>query len=235
MVNLQEKARAVFKGLDETDYAIMRYFGKKGPTTRYEAKRYFEGKPDYVVSRATLYRRIEVLKIKQFLKVVKIEKFKKGKLEEDVETLSAETIKGLYAVLASGVDPILVFEEPSEDVLFKSATTLSKQIENATVVLDSLAELKVDLTDKVGSVPDMMHFLNTAILTRRPEYIKKLMSQHGVPNDPKRALGDVTKMIQYLQKEHDENIGLFSPNVRSFRPKNPRKKKMWKLKKNRAG
>jgi hypothetical protein len=206
--SLEEKARKVFKGLDEDDYAILRFFYENGPNSKYRASRYFEGyeqqKPYRKISRATIYRKIQNLKDKQFLEVVRRGKFKRGSLKSDIEILSAETLKGNFAVLGSGIDPQRVFTQPpSKGRLIRKSATFNSQFEFFNNVLDSLIELNVDLTDKKGSFPNMMYFFNQALLIRRPSYVDKSMEQYGVPRNIKKAMKAFTKLTKFLQKEFE--------------------------------
>jgi len=208
-ISLKEKARKVFKGLDDADYNILRFFYEKGPTSKYKASRYFERKeklkPKMKIPRATIYRKIKKLKDKQFLKVVGLDKFERGKLKSDVDILSAETFKGNFAVLGSGIDPQRVFTQPSsKDRLIKKSVTYNKQFEFFNTVLDSFVELDVDLTDEIGSVSKMMHLLNTALLSQRPNYVEKSMERLGVPRDIKKAIRGFTKLTKFLQKEFEK-------------------------------
>jgi len=208
-ISLKEKARKVFKGLDDADYSILKFFYEKGPTSKYKASRYFERKeklkPKMKISRATVYRKILSLKNKSFFKVVGLSKFERGKLKSSVEILSAETLKGNFAVLGSGIDPQKVFTQPSSgDRLVRKSVTYNKQFEFFNNVLDSLIELDEDLTDKKGSVPKLMHFLNTALLSQRPDYVAKSMERFGVPRDIKQTVKGFTKLTKFLQKEFEK-------------------------------
>jgi len=210
-MNLKEKARKVFKGLDDGDYAILRFFCEEGPASKYKASRYLEGKterkPEQKIARATVYRKIEDLKNKQFLKVIRHEKFERGSLKSDIQILSAETVKGGFAVFGSGIDPIKVLEEPpSKDYLIRKTASYEKQLELFNNIFDSLIELGIDLTERKGSFPDMMHFLNSALLIRRPQYISKSLEQLGVPNDIRKALRSFSKLTKFLQEDFRKEV-----------------------------
>jgi hypothetical protein len=210
-MSLKEKARKVFKGLDDDDYNILRFFCEEGPTSKYKASRYFDGetekKPIKKIARATIYRKIQNLKEKQFLKVVGHEKFERGSLKSDVEILSVETFKGGYAVFGSGVDPAKIFEEPrSEDSMIKKTASIERQFDFANNSFDSLIELGIDLTERKGSFPDMAYLINTALLIRRPQYIAKLMEQHGVPGDIKKAIKNFTTLTKFLREDFRKGV-----------------------------
>lgn len=204
MLTLTEKARKVFSGLDETDYAILSFFCENGVSSKYEAKNYFEGKKAKTpIARATLYRRIKALKEKKFLKVVRTRRFKRGSLEADVEFISVDTPKSMLAVLGSGINPFAVFEMPNSEESKKMIKPfpIEKQIEFCMKILDSLVELGVDITNMKGSYGDIMEFYNTALLTRRPEYIKKIMSHYKVPNDTRKTIENFNKLMKALNAE----------------------------------
>jgi len=212
--SLKEKARKVFKGLDEADYAILKFFYQEGPTSKYKVSRYFEGyeqqKPHRRISRATVYRKIQNLKDKQFLEVIRRGKFERGSLKSDVEILSAETLKGNFAVLGSGVDPNEVFKAPPKKQAQKSSvirkmTSYEKQHELYSHILDSLIEVNEDLTDKKGNL-NLMHFLNTLLLVKRPDYMCNLLNESVIKGNKKIAVKEFLKLVKFLEKDLKEGV-----------------------------
>jgi len=120
-----------------------------------------------------------------------------------VEFLSVDTPKGMLAALGSGVDPFRVFEAPSseEGKEMVKDWSMAKQIDFCMNILDSLVELGVDITNMKGSYSDIMEFYNSALLTRRPEYVKKIMSLYKVPNDMRKTIENFNRLCKALSSE----------------------------------
>jgi len=199
--NLKEKARKVFKGLDGFDYAILRYFCEKGPTSKYKASVTLKNQ----IPRATIYRRIQNLKDKGFLKVVGHKKFERGTLKVDVEILSAETLKSSLAIYGSGIEPRKVIEQPSSEekrksILIQRLGSYEKILEFQNNVLDSLIEVNEDLTDKKGDL-NILNILYAMLLVRRPDYMSKLLNQCIGKEYNKKAVQEFIKAVKFLQKE----------------------------------
>jgi len=205
---LMAKTHKVFRGLDDDDYSLIRFFYEKGPASKYKALRYFSGmeslRPDKSIPRATLYRKIHDLIGNQFLKVVGHDKFERGNLKSDVEILSADTLKSEMAVLGSGINPKKVFTGPdSKHGIIRKAAAYGELLGFANNVLDSLIEFNEDLTEKKGT-PDLLYLMNSALMIKRPDYMNSVMKQFGVPGDVKKVIGNINKVTKLLRKEDVE-------------------------------
>lgn len=199
--SLKEKARKVFKGLSEKDYAILKFFCEKGPTSKYKASVTLKKQ----IPRATIYRKIQNLKEKEFLKVVGHEKFERGSLKSDVEILSVETVKSSLAVFGSGIEPRKVIETPSlvekrKSIIIGKLGSYEKILEFQNNILDSLIEVNEDLTDKKGDL-NILHIIYTILLVRKPDYMNKLLNQCMGKEYNKKAVQEFIKTVKFLQKE----------------------------------
>jgi hypothetical protein len=207
MLTKKEKVRVVFKGLVETDYKILQFFAENGPTTTYQAKVFFESsrakKIGTQIPRSTLYNRTKILKEKRFLKVERKEKFKSGSLVEDMDILSTETPKSYLALVGTDADFFKILEPPRSEEGRQVVKDWSAErlLDFYSKILDSLVELKVDLTDLKGGHNYIMEFYYTALVSRRPEYVKKIMSQYRFPNGMKKTIETFEKLVEALRKE----------------------------------
>jgi predicted glycosyltransferase len=116
-------------------------------------------------------------------------------------------LKGNFAVLGSGIDLKRVFvEPPSKDVKIKRMAACERQLQFTTNVLDSLIDMNEDLTDKTNTA-NLMHFFNSVLLFKRPDYVNKVMDEYGVPGEAKLAISEFNKLTKFLQKEFDGEYG----------------------------
>jgi hypothetical protein len=207
MLTTKEKARKLFKGLGETDYRILQFFAENGPTSTYRAKVFFESSAaknrGIQIPRSTLYTRTKILKKKHFLKVERKEKFKSGSLVEDVDILSSDTPKSCLAVLGTDADFFKILDPPRSEEGRHVAKDWPPErlLDFYLKILDSLLELKVDLTDLEGGNAYIMEFYNAALVARRPEYVRKTMSKYKFPNDMKKTMETFERLVEALQKE----------------------------------
>ena len=94
MLELKEKIPKIFRGLDSKDYEILEFFRENGPASRYDANKALGSK----IPKSTLYRRVNALKEKGFLKVSGKREFVRGTLNFQVELLDL-SFKGFFASL----------------------------------------------------------------------------------------------------------------------------------------
>jgi hypothetical protein len=209
---LKEKARKVFKGLDDDDYSIIEFFYSEKGSSKYEASRYFEGKeakkPIKQIARATIYRNIQTLKEKGFLEVIGHDKFERGSLKSDIEILNSQTVKGHFAVFGSGMNPHKVLIEPSltdkskSVILRKGAASYERMLEFVNNVFDSAIDMNENLTDLKGM--HFFHYVNTLLLIKHPDYVQDYIKKSvGEPLgfDVRKMANEMTKLSKAIEKD----------------------------------
>ncbi len=193
--SLREKVRNVFKGLTREDFAILKFFYEKGSGSKYEAS------VNLKIPRATVYRKIQTLKEKGFLKVVDKKIFQRGSLKSEVEILTC-TLKGFLASLGSDINLHKILESsPSEISLENSTitkiTSYDLQLELFNKLFESLNDLNEDLTDK--KVDLNLLFLN--LIFKNPDYIVKLLNKAGVRMENLKVTREILKLAEFLKRE----------------------------------
>jgi DNA-binding MarR family transcriptional regulator len=198
--SLRENVRKVFKGLTSEDFDILKFFYEKGQGSKYEAS------VNLKIPRATVYRKIQTLKQKGFLKVVDKKTFQRGSLKSEVEILTY-TIKGFIATLGSNINLHKILESsPSEisleNSLITKITSYDLQLELFNRLFESLSDLNEDLTDK--KVDLNLLFLN--LMLKNPDYVVKLLGKAGVRIENLKVTREILKLADVLRKEFSGEV-----------------------------
>jgi hypothetical protein len=196
---LRENVRKVFKGLTSEDFEILRFFYEKGQGSKYEASVNLKKIP-----RATVYRKIQTLKQKGFLKVVDKKIFQRGSLKSEVEILTY-TLKGFLATLGSNINLHKILENSPlevslENSLMTKIASYELQLELFNKLFENLSDLNEDLTDK--KVDLNLLFLN--LMLKNPDYVVKLLGKAGVRIENLKVTREILKLADVLRKEFSE-------------------------------
>jgi hypothetical protein len=196
---LRENVRKVFKGLTSEDFEILRFFYEKGQGSKYEASVNLKKIP-----RATVYRKIQTLKQKGFLKVVDKKIFQRGSLKSEVEILTY-TLKGFLATLGSNINLHKILENSPlevslENSLMTKIASYDLQLELFNKLFENLSDLNEDLTDK--KVDLNLLFLN--LMLKNPDYVVKLLGKAGVRIENLKVAREILKLADVLRKEFSE-------------------------------
>jgi len=207
---LKTNVRKAFKGLDDQHYAILEFFHRKGPAKKFRASRYFEGKepppkPKQKIPQATVYRKIKYLEDRNFLTAVSSERFKRGKVEWQVDFLKVTLPKGILALLGTdiSVTALQVFEKLLKPGKISEAFRNISSGKNLVGLLNRVFEsVNDDLTDK----PVTFDTLLFNFTMNNPEYVMKMLERanSGHKDEKMKLLEEVLKLVKLFHMVDSE-------------------------------
>jgi len=200
--SLRENVRKLFKGLSSEDFDILKFFYEKRKASKYEAS------VNLKIPRATVYRRIQVLKEKGFLEVVDKKTFQRGSLKSEVEILKY-TVKGILATFGSNINLREFFEGLPPEIKIESSTiaklaSYEVQLEFFNKLFEKLNYLNEDLTDKrvdlntIANLYLYLAFTNMDFLN----YIIELSKKIGIKTESLELSREVLRLLEILIKKY---------------------------------